>query len=362
MRYKVFAIDQKLIIYLKGVMNGKDVKGIRVCSCARFSGGGGGGIFSQYLSFSGVIAAGIGCYFAEDEAKLMAVDNFMRASGGYFSLDGTLDNAEKSAGIKTRFEVWPELYNQQLYPIVSYFYGYTNLLGDIVTLKGGLINDSTFMTAGSCVAADAGEGLGALMILKPHSLLKLGLGAYLGMLYFDKIYALSGDGRIDPGNGVYTASLAFSLPDAFDLTAGYRLPYTDEENGNADKPDQLFAGIKITAIKDTTLVLDAQLNGVSDDNITAMYGLTTAYRWDALKVGLDGVLQTKAGEDDPATGFMLYGSYAIKKLLPRFDIYFGTGGTGGKKYHWKYFLEGVTYKIHRIPSVIDVQCDQHDVG
>ena len=74
-----------------------------------------------------------------------------------------------------------------------------------------------------------------------------------------------------------------------------------------------------------------------------MYGLTTAYRRGALKVGLDGVLQTKDGEDDPATGFMFYGSYALKKLLPRFDVYFGTGGTGGKKYHWQYFIEGVTY-------------------
>jgi hypothetical protein len=181
------------------------------------------------------------------------------------------------------------------------------------------------------------------MILKPHSLLKLGFGAYLGMLYFDKIYALSGDGLINAGNGVYTASLAFSLPDAFDLTAGYRLPYTDEENGNAEKPDQFFAGVKLQALKDITLVVDAQLNGVSDNAITAMYGLTTAYSRDALKVGLDGVLQTKDGKDDPAIGFMLYGSYAIKKLLPRFDVYFGTGSTGGKKYYWKYFCEDPTY-------------------
>jgi hypothetical protein len=56
----------------------------------KFLRGGGGG-----LSFDGVIASGIGWYSDEDGSKMLAVDNYMEAAGGWFRL-----NADKVIGIK----------------------------------------------------------------------------------------------------------------------------------------------------------------------------------------------------------------------------------------------------------------------
>jgi hypothetical protein len=306
-------------------------------------GGGGGVIFAQELSFDGVIASGIGLYTAEEETKILAVDNYMEAVGGFFRLNAALDDSEKSAGVKFRLEAQPGNYNQ-LYPIARYFYGYTNLFGDVITLKGGMVDDGTFATAGASIGDDAGEGLGGLVIIKPFSMVKLGFGAYIGPRSGDKILniAKAASGDLNAEDAAYTGSMAFGLPDIFDFTLAYRFPFADKDAGT-DMPDQLVTGINIRAIQNITLALDAMLKGISDNEITGKYGLTTAFTKDTITVGLNSILQTKDGEDNPAGAFMLYGSYTIQQLVPRLDLYFGIGGTGGTMYYWEYYYEGTTY-------------------
>ncbi|MDR0722309.1 MAG: hypothetical protein LBF75_05880 [Treponema sp.] len=299
------------------------------------------------LSFDGVIASGIGWYFDDDGSKMFAVDNYMETAGGWFRLNAALDNAEKTSGIKFRMEAQPASTNG-LYPFVRYFYGYTNLFGDMVTLKGGMVDDATFATAGDSIGTDGDEGLGGLLIIKPFSMLKLGFGAYIGPRSSDKILNIksASNGELDALDGAYTASFAFSLPDVFDYTLGYRFKFKNKDESdpdNQEKTDRLVTGVNIRALKNVTLAFDTLINGISDKSITGMYALTTAYSDDPLTVGLDTMIQSSDGKDAPALGFMLYGSYAVKKLVPRMDVYFGIGGTGGKMYYWEYYYEGVTY-------------------
>ena len=175
--------------------------------------------------------------------------------------------------------------------------------------------------------------------------MKLGFGAYIGPRSGDKILNIAkvAGGELNAEAAAYTGSLAFSLPDIFDFTLAYRLPFADRDAGK-DMPDQLVTGINIRAIQNVTLALDAMIKGVWDNEVTGKYGLTTAFQKEALTLGLNSVLQTTYEYDDPAVAFMLYGSYAIQKFLPRFDVYLGTGGTGGTMYYWEYYYEGTTYK------------------
>jgi hypothetical protein len=206
-----------------------------------------------------------------------------------------------------------------------------------------MVDDATFETAGP-VGDDAGEGLGGLVIIKPSSMLKLGFGAYIGPRSGDKILNISkaASGELDAEDAAYTGSMAFGVPDIFDFTLGYRFPFTDRD-ANKDTDDQLITGISITAIQNVTMAFDTMINGVSDNEITGKYGLATAYQKDPLTLGLKTVLQTTYAHDDSAVSFMLYGSYAIQKFLPRFDVYFGTGGTGGKYYWNGYYDDDPSY-------------------
>jgi hypothetical protein len=313
-------------------------------------------VFSQGLTFSGAITGGIGGWFGDGAPKLLSMDNYSGEAG--VSLTGSMDNDDKTAGVSANLSVWPKGYTDgKLYPFLLYAYGYAKLWDELVTLKGGLINDTTFNTPGECLRTDAGEGVGALLILKPHSMLQLGLGAYVGLLQLPNHqvdpYVSSNpsydNGFVDADGGVYTASMAFSLPNVLSLAAAYRLPY----KYNGDNPDRLTAGIKVTAISDITLAVEAQLTGISDNEIVTRYTFTPVYTRDALKVGLNSVVRTNNGPkfiptwgDDPYAGFMAYGAYTLGKWVPWADVYFGMGGTGPDDYWWKnFYLQGVTYNL-----------------
>lgn len=332
---------------------------VMFCLCA------GGMVFSQSLSFSGTISGGIGVAvgdgnygdnaLATDDApavkaespRLLGIDNFSGSSG--LALTASLDNDEKTAGLSTNLSVYPDLYSGNAYPVMLWAYGYTKLWDELVTLKGGMVNDATFLNPGDLIQNGVDDGMGALVIVKPHSTLKLGAGAYLGILNGDeKIHTLNILKQgVDADKGLYTVGLAFSLPKFFDLTATYRFPYYD--NGSINW-EQLTAGVKVTAIENLTLALETWFTGsLADDkrvfdNLNAMYALTSAYTRNDLKIGLNSAVKTKDGSDDPYAGFQLYGAYTIDKLVPRADVYFGLGGTGAQNYFWKnYYLQGVTY-------------------
>jgi hypothetical protein len=310
------------------------------------------GTFAQELSFDGVIAAGLGWYFADDDVTFKTVDIPYEAVAGIFRLNAALDNTEKTAGVKFRLEAQPGSFNG-LYPIARYFYGYANLFGNILTIKGGMVDDGTFESAGNIVGDDAGEGLGGLVMLSPLSMLKLGFGAYIGPRNSDTIRNVKAvaDGSLDPGDARYTANAAFALPDIFDVTLAYGFKYRDMNPTIEDPPedpakrgDILNAGVNITAIESITLAVEVSISGIADNEIGAQYGLTTAWESNVLTLGLDGLLQTDHAQDNPAVFANLYGSYAIQQVTPRFDVYFGLGGLGeSASYVMGYYYGSPTY-------------------
>lgn len=310
------------------------------------------GIFAQELSFDGVVAAGLGWYFADDDVTFKTVDIPYEASAGIFRLNAALDNTEKTAGVRFRLEARPGSFNG-LYPIARYFYGYTNLFNNVVVIKGGMVDDGTFATAGNIIGDDAGEGLGGLVVLSPLSMLKLGFGAYIGPRNNDTIRNVKAvnDGSLDPGDARYTANVAFTLSDVFDFTLAYGFKYRDMnpvfEDPTKDptkRGDVLNTGINITALAGVTLALEASISGIADSEIGAQYGLTTAWENNALTLGLDGSLQTDHGHDDPAVFANLYGSYVIQQVAPRLDVYFGLGGLGeSASYVMGYYYGSPTY-------------------
>jgi hypothetical protein len=332
---------------------------------------GGGKAFSQNLSFHGFIASGLGINL--DNKQLLAVENFVGTPAGYFSLNPTLDNEEKTAGISANLSVMPGWQaRENLSPVMPWFYGYTKLWDELVTIEGGLLKELRF-TTGELVMGNTEDGtsaLGGLVILKPHSTVQVGLGAYLGLLTdyetINPVHPINGMMGVKAENGLYAANVAFSLPNVFDLIVGYRLPFTDESSDPVfhpdpvENPDRFIASVKLTAIDNVSLVLEADLEGISDNAINALYGLSASYTRNDLKLGLNSVLRNddRKGElysfpdfpvttgDDPYLGFMLYGTYTIGSLIPRADFFFGLGGTGPNDYYWqRFFRTNVSYNF-----------------
>ncbi|MDR1899275.1 MAG: hypothetical protein LBQ55_04630, partial [Treponema sp.] len=252
--------------------------------------------------------------------------------------------------------------------------GWVSFLDGVVTVNGGIINDSTW-AMGGVLDDDVGEGLGGLVKITPVKGLDLGLGTYV----------ISSDGggnnnsltrgldsnMTTAGNAKYAVSVGYTMPDMFKVTAAWRNKNAAASaNGihtaaiNRDESSKLVLGARVLAVKNLTAILEAELDNLqnfeemkagqrdawgtvipSGSSASANYSgkvnlyQSVGYKVEDIGAGDLGVglrmaqyisMQTEVDNGDNKTGpglwFNPWVSYTIGNIVPRLDFVYMAGG------------------------------------
>jgi hypothetical protein len=332
------------------------------------------GVFAQELKFDGVVNTGLG--IISTDAKVLdgegpdtktadikvvpyAVD---AGQPGYrFRLNGSYTSEDGNSGAKFRLQAQSKFTSGAL--SIPYAYGWGSFLNKVLTVTGGLVDDSTWASSGVFFADDAGEGLGTLIKLKPIDGLNLGVGAYV-------ITPQSGGNNnilIVPGGGdnptdlskiditldrlKYTFNAGYTLPDLLKVNIAFRTAnqtgdatsrYADEDTEVFDstkgETSKLIFGLQILAVKDLTAVIEVVADKLEDtgadkekDNIDLDFYETLGYKLGDLSFGLNAAQYIRTEKDkDHDLGVQLnpWVSYAIGSIVPRLDLTYFLAGTG----------------------------------
>jgi hypothetical protein len=321
-----------------------------------------GGLFAQELKFDGYVNSGVGLVITDQED----VDPYLTAFGvdswqyGYrFRLNGAYTNEAGNAGARFRFQ--SQAVTGSFFSI-PYAYGWVKLLGDVVTLSGGLVDDSTWASSGPLLTDDQSEGLGALAKISPIKGLDIGVGAYvISTKGGDANQTLALDlakNTIDLDEAKYTFNLGYTLPDVVKFSATYR---TKNSTGFSQS-SRAIVNVALLAVQNLTAVLEAELDNLQDfkalkagdkdawdnpvTNVTGSSGKTNlyetiGYKLGDLGLGLNAIQYISLAKDtDAGLLFNPWVSYAIGSVVPRLDVVYLNGGIGpqddqnGKgKYH-----------------------------
>jgi len=338
-----------------------------------------GAICAQELKFDGYLNSGMGVVFNDKEGddsyvKVFGVDS---ESNGYrFRLNGSYTNETKDVGAKFRLQSQRRI-DQSGYLSLPYLYGWMGFFENKLTLTGGLVDDSTWTSADWYWNDDTGEGLGLLLKAEPVEGLNLGVGAYTisqqsggsnNMLQYtpvtivtdpitgDPISYTYGAARLPNFGEImlktedvkYTFNAAYTMPDAFRLSAIFRTKnkagWAADRHLDADlytyggREESMFlqSEFRLLAIKDLTAVVVGAFNRLEkfSKRGNMMFSETFGYKIDSLNVGLNAVqfLYNRVdGNDekidvDPGLLFNPWVSYTIDKVTPRLDMVYFMGG------------------------------------
>ena len=293
--------------------------------------------FAQELKLDGYINSGIGLIATNkdnDDTKIRVFGVDSEQAGGRFRLNGSYTNADKNVGANFRLQLQGNNSTSILGP--SYVYGWVRPV-EMLQIKAGIVDDSTWETGGAWLKDDQGEGAGLLFRLTPIEGLDLGVGVYA--------WSQSGSG----GNNVtgapgtiqkwddikYTFMASYTMPDVFKINVSGR---TFNATGNGTSA-QVIGELRLLVVKDLTAVIEFQMNNLystankfDEFSKTGIFNLyeTIAYSMDDLKFGLNaGQYFSNASQDkDASLAFSPWISYAMAegKIVPRLDVGLFLGG------------------------------------
>jgi hypothetical protein len=341
------------------------------------------GLFAQDLRFDGYVNSGLGVVASsEDEAP----DPFLAAYGtdswnSAFRIRLNARYASETGNVGAHLQLQASSgYNFLTFPIA---YGWFSAFNNILTVKGGIVDDGVWNTGGTYFPLDIGEGLGILAKVTPITGLDLGVGAYVATVPLE----FQGNGAIDDNNsslvdssGVslfginyyakkledakYTFNAAYTLPDLLKIIASYR---TKSLTGAGEAPNQVSSearlSLSLLAIPNLKAVVELDLDNLQDfetmetgdkdawdrtvgslprpdrpagpNSLAASgkisIGETLQYNLGNLTVGLWAVewfslgKKTATEDADVACYVNPWASYAFGAIVPRLDIGFGGG-------------------------------------
>ncbi|MDR3122278.1 MAG: hypothetical protein LBU16_00670 [Treponema sp.] len=332
------------------------------------------GAFAQELKFDGYVNAGLGVVYSSEKdapdpfVAAAAVDSWNNAYR--IRLHASYTNEPGSAGAFLRFQASGGINDIGFQAA----YGWLSVFDKGLTIKGGIVDDGTWNTAGAFLGSDAGEGLGALAKISPIDGLDIGVGAYLAETpgeggnssfadhstktdlpdssdstksrFAGNYYAQGLD------EAKYTASLGYTLPEKVKIVASYR--HKSEAGVSADTPQlsgRLRTGLSLLAVPNLKAVLELELDNLQDfkalkkDEKTAWDTTVTSaagssgkiniyetfqYDLGSLSVGLSAVQWLSQAE---GADLSLYAnpwvSYALESIVPRLDLGYGNGAQAG---------------------------------
>jgi hypothetical protein len=350
------------------------------------------GLWAQEFKFDGYLNSGLGIVTNDNEDtdpywKAFGVDG---ESNGYrFRLNGSYTNETKNAGARFRLQSQRNLTipvnstgtasagtppgdhthdvttsgtNTYGYFSMPYAYGWMSFFENMITLTGGIVDDSTWQTADWWFNEDGGEGLGLLLKAEPVKGLNLGVGVYTISQQSggsNNILTVGGNlpnfGAATPklDQAKYTFNAAYTMPDTFRLGAVFRpknraawvgssaaniIAADDDNYANSGNYEcsELIGELRILAVKNLTAVVVGVFDYLDDFDKKGNIILseTFGYKLDSLNLGLNAVQflynRTDANDDkveyNPGMLFNPWVSYTIDKLVPRLDLVYFMGG------------------------------------
>lgn len=324
--------------------------------------------FSQDFKFSGYMNYGLGVETTNrdiDEAgyigarvRTAGVDS--EQTGGRFRLNGSYSNEDKTAGADLRIQlqgVGPTVdpratnpnrvasgdssNNNSTYNLgLAYAYGWIKPV-ELLTVKAGIVDDSTFVTAGPILRDDAGGGAGSGLFVKltPIDGLDVGVGAYPrssdGSNNNNRIESVGGWGewyRVK-----YTFGVGYTMPEMFKVTASFR---SSNKAGISSREQARAIGeFRLLAVENLTAIIEVEMDNIyneakendffKDEGKINIFE-TFAYKMDDLSFGLNAAQYTSKDDklEDISLRFNPWVSYAMSdgKIVPRLDGVFFLGG------------------------------------
>ena len=332
--------------------------------------------FSQELKFDGYLNSGFGWWVSNKDGEdalfeVYGVDS--ERNIGRFRLNGAFTNEKGTGGLNFRIQAQHNGTttegNSAAANAFSMAYGYAWIKAfNMLTLKAGLVDDSTWATGDVIYADDQGEGVGLLIKLAPVKGLDLGVGAYAASFNsgsHNNFLGVPTKYQQRPDKIKYTFNASYTMDKVFRLMMSGRLK--NETGGDATQSTaHLLAEFRLLAVPNLTAVLVGELDNLSDfsDFGRINFYETIGYRLNDLSFGINAAqyISRKTGDD---FGLRLnpWISYALaeNRIVPRLDfVYFLGGRSGGssadygKGYHRRSFTADYnkdTFVLNARPSV-----------
>lgn len=294
-------------------------------------------VFAQF-KLDGYLNSGIGFGVsnvdgADPQIRSYGVDSERLV--GRFRLNGSYSNEEKTAGANFRLQVQGSHSSPNTSGVaLAYGYGWIRPV-EMLNVKLGLVDDSTWATSDALFKDDNGEGLGVLVKLSPVAGLDLGGGIYTAAYDSSDRNNILDNTAGDPltlEGGKYTVSAAYTAKELFRTAASYR-SWNDNNSSSRDKTSQLTGEISLLAVKNLTAVLAAQIinlagpNDFSDDGQINLFE-TVAYKTGNLGFGLNAaqMLNNDPAKKDASLLFNPWVSYSLGSVTPKLEAAYFMGG------------------------------------
>jgi hypothetical protein len=294
-------------------------------------------LFAQEFKWSGYFNSGLGLLVTDQGG----VHPYLRAYGvdagqnGYrFRLNGALTTAGGAAGLNFRFQSQATLADGYL--SLPFAYGWVKALDEVLTVKGGIVDDATWDTGGALPAyftgGDQGEGLGALLKISPVTGLDFGFGAYaisIGAGGTNNTLGFSPFNiKVHYYDVKYTVNLGWTLEDIIRVNATFRTP--NKTGVLSAQTSRAVLGLKVLAVKDLTAILEVEANTLENFSNVGLITIyeTLGYKFGDFQVGLNAAeFISQATGKDFATELAPWVSYAFGNIVPRLDLVYFYGGS-----------------------------------
>ena len=305
------------------------------------------GLEAQEIKFDGYVNSGLGLWISnetnKDDPMVMVYGVDSGRFVGRFRLNGSYTNRSKNAGINFRIQsqgrgVGPD--NPANALSLAFGYAWVRLL-DMINIKAGLVNDTTWRTGDVIFDDDQGEGVGALFRVSPIEGLDLGFGAFVGSYgtasrnnFLDRL-----DEQLKWDDVKYTFNMAYTMDKTFRFMASYRTHNETggdvEDNGSS----QVLAELRLLAVDNLTAVVVGRIDGLEekggrkfDENGTISFYETFDYKMGALRFGLNAA-QYVSNENGADLGLLFnpWVNYTFSEgnIVPRLDLAYFMGGERG---------------------------------
>jgi len=348
--------------------------------------------FGQELKFDGYVNSGLGLLYtdAEDangdkqDPTLMGYGVDSERNIGRFRLNGAYTNADKNAGLNFRFQVQgrgsfsttsssaatgnptvpsggtavdPHTHTVTAttrYPInapsLAFGYGWVKPV-EMLTIKAGLVDDSTWRTADYIYNESQSEGAGLLLRLSPISGLDIGAGAYVATFNSgsnNNFFGVNVPEQIKLDEAKYTINAAYTMDKVFRFMVSWR--NENETGGNAADygNSQILAELRLLMVENLTAIVVGRYDNLDNDDKdkNLIFYETFGYKIGDLGLGLNAAefvkMDTAAANANDDFSFWVnpWVSYSMAegKIVPRLDVVYFMGGLpNGTNYHRRAF-------------------------